>query len=129
MWRSRLESVRQFLKTHGRAVKDFDFERGDLVLYRNTRVEKEASRKSKPRYLGPMVVVRRTKGGAYVLAELDGTVSLTRFAAFRIIPYFPRTNIVIPDIIDDRLPTISDDVEHRMMTLEIEADNLGEDSS
>ena len=110
-------------------MKDFDFERGDLVLYRNTRVEKEASRKSKPRYLGPMVVVRRTKGGAYVLAELDGTVSFTRFAAFRIIPYFPRTNIVIPDIIDDRLPTISDDVEHRMMTPEIEADNSGEDSS
>ena len=129
VWRSRLESVRQFLKTHGRSVKDFDFERGDLVLYRNTRVEKEASRKSKPRYLGPMVVVRRTKGGAYVLAELDGTVSFTRFAAFRIIPYFPRTNIVIPDIIDDRLPTISDDVEHRMMTPEIEADNSEEDSS
>ena len=77
-----VESVRQFLKTHGRSVKDFDFERGDLVLYRNTRVEKEASRKSKPRYLGPMVVVRRTKGGAYVLAELDGTVSFTRFAVF-----------------------------------------------
>ena len=29
----------QFLKTHGKSVKDFDFEPGRIVLYRNTRVE------------------------------------------------------------------------------------------
>ena len=49
--------VRRYLEVHGTTVRDYNFSRGELVLYRNTRVEKEASRKSKPRYLGPMVVV------------------------------------------------------------------------
>ena len=44
----------------------------------------------KPRYLGPMVVVERTFGGAYILAELDGAVSRSRFAAFRLVKYRPR---------------------------------------
>ena len=82
VWKARLASVQQFLKQHENLVRDFEFQKGDLVLYQNTRVEKEASRKSKPRYLGPMIVVRRTYGGAYILAELDGTIFLTRFAAF-----------------------------------------------
>ena len=82
LWESRKAVVRRYLEVYGTTVRDYNFSRGDLVLYRNTRVEKEASRKSKPRYLGPMVVVRRTEGGAYVLAELDGAVSSTRFASF-----------------------------------------------
>ena len=45
----------------------------------------------KPRYFGPMVVVKRTRNGAYRLAELDGAVSRLRFAAFRLIPYHARS--------------------------------------
>jgi hypothetical protein len=44
-----------------------------------------------------MIVVKRHAGGAYQLAELDGAVSATRFAAFRVIPYYPRKKINIPD--------------------------------
>ena len=43
-----------------------------------------------------MVVVRRTLGGSYVLAELDGAIGKTKYAAFRIIPYFPRSRLSIP---------------------------------
>ena len=49
----------------------------------------------KPRYLGPMVVVKKTRNGAYRLAELDGAVSRLRFAAFRLIPYYTRSRSTI----------------------------------
>jgi hypothetical protein len=50
----------------------------------------------KPRYLGPMIVLRRTQNGAYRLGELDGTVSKLRFAAFHLIPYHARSRAFIP---------------------------------
>jgi len=34
-----------------------------------------------------MVVVRRLKGGSYVLAEMDGSLSKLRFTSFRLVPY------------------------------------------
>ena len=54
---SRFQSAAAFAKAHAHVIKDYKFSPGDLVLYRNTKVEKEASRKHKPRYLGPMRVV------------------------------------------------------------------------
>ena len=37
-----------------------------------------------------MIVVRRTKGGACYLAQLNGVVSRLKFSAFRLVPYHPR---------------------------------------
>jgi hypothetical protein len=51
----------------------------------------------RPRYLGPHVIVSRNFGGAYIIAELDGAVFHRPIAAFRVIPYFPRSSIPIPD--------------------------------
>lgn len=90
---ARCASVKDFERRFARTIKDFTFHPGDLVLVRNSQIESEHSRKSKPRYFGPMVIVRRTKGGAYILAELTGAVSKLRYAAFRVVPYKARAEV------------------------------------
>ena len=75
IFKARFESVKHFKATFKNQIKDFDFRPGSLVLVCNTCVEKELNQKTKPWYLGPMVVLRWTTGGSYLLAELDGAVS------------------------------------------------------
>jgi RNase H-like domain found in reverse transcriptase/Integrase zinc binding domain len=88
--KSRFRSKEQFEKHFRRRIQTQTFSSGDLVLVRNSRVEDELNKKSKPRYLGPYEVVRQTRGGSYVLKELDGTVSRRGVAAFRLLPYHSR---------------------------------------
>ena len=64
-------------------------------------MEKELDHKSKPCYLGPFEVVRRTQGGSYVLKEMDGTVSARGIAAFRLIPYYSRHTPLPASILPD----------------------------
>src|SRR5882724_4334306 len=73
--KARKQSAAQFVKRFPSTIQDFYFEVGSLVLVCNSRIEKELNRKTKPCFLGPMVIVHRTKGGAYILAELNGAVS------------------------------------------------------
>jgi hypothetical protein len=58
----------------------------------------------RPRYIGPLIVISRNFGGAYILSELDGSVLHRPIAAFRVIPYFARQFIPIPDHFID-IPT------------------------
>ncbi|KAG5649473.1 hypothetical protein H0H81_003612 [Sphagnurus paluster] len=60
-------------------------------------MQKSLDRKMKPRYLGPLIVVSRNKGGAYIVCELHGAVLHRPIAAFRLFPYFARRNIPLPD--------------------------------
>ena len=87
---SRIKSKEQFEKLFRRRLTTHVFQPGDLVLVRNSQVEKELDRKSKPRYLGPYQIVRQTRGGSYVLQELDGAISRRGIARFRLVPYVPR---------------------------------------
>jgi hypothetical protein len=86
---ARFKSIREFERRFRANIKSHDFQPGAYVLVCNSKVKYELSKKTKPCYLGPMVVVRCTKGGSYMLAELDGAISKLRFATFRVIPYYP----------------------------------------
>ena len=101
VYEARVAAARRFEAEHAATIRDFDFKRGDLVLMRNTAVEKALNRKMRPRYLGPLVVIARNRGGAYLLCELDGTAFDRPVAAFRVIPYFARVAIPLPDNFPD----------------------------
>ena len=68
---ARLKAAVQFEKDHAHTIRDFDFKTGDLVLIRNTAIEKALNHKMRARYLGPVIVVSRNRGGAYIVAELE----------------------------------------------------------
>jgi hypothetical protein len=110
--KSRLAAAHALEKRFAQGTKPTLFKLGDLVLVRNSATETTHSRKMKPRYLGPMVVVKRTRNGAYRLAELDGAVSRLRFAAFRLVPYYARsrTSISVTRLLDsDDITTLNDE--------------------
>jgi len=83
------QSIHNFKQHYHHSIVDYNFKPGTYVLVRNSKVEYELSCKTKLCYLGPMIVVHCTKGGAYILAELDGVVSKLCYAAFRLLPYLP----------------------------------------
>ena len=61
-----------------------------------------------------VVIVRKTKGGSYILGELDSALSKLRFTAFRLIPYLPRDIRSVPvtrltDIPQDELEDLTHD--------------------
>jgi hypothetical protein len=95
---SRLQSKRQFEKLFRHRITGHIFKSGDLVLIRNSQIEKELDKKSKPRYLGPYQIVRQTKGGSFVVQELDGTISRHGVAQFRLVPYVTREGLLLKNV-------------------------------
>jgi hypothetical protein len=89
--KSRFTSIKDFERRFSRTIHDYNFKPGTLVLVLNKKIELASNAKCKPCYFGPMLVVSRTPNGPYHLAEVDGTISKLKFAAFRLIPYHPRS--------------------------------------
>ena len=88
--RHRFKSKLLFEKRFQRLLWKENLDPGTLVIMRNSAKDKSLDRKYSPRYLGPYEVVRRTKGGSYVLKELDGAVMRQGVAAQRLLPYLSR---------------------------------------
>src|SRR6201986_61092 len=95
-WKHPLERA-EFIKRHKHTMEDYNLPTGSLVLVRNTRIEMKLDRKAKPQYLGPFIVIRKNYGGAYILAELNGSIWKSAVAAFRVIPYHERSTLAIID--------------------------------
>jgi len=91
-----LASVHQFKRWYKNTLLAYDFKPSDLMLVRNSTTESNIGCKTKPRYVGPMVILRRTRNGVYRLAELDRAVSKLCYTAFRLVPYFARSRTSIP---------------------------------
>ena len=101
--KARFKSKEEYEWKYRRRMRREHFKPGDLVLLRNTGEEMKMNRKTKPRYLGPYEVDRRTKGGSYVLKELDGTMLREGAAAFRLLPYVSRYDKKVLKTIAERV--------------------------
>lgn len=76
-----------------------------------------------PRYRGPMVVIRRTRGGSYIIAEMDGTVLKGKVGAFRVIPHVSRYNAIeLPDDIHELI-----DMNNEELTELADREDIDED--
>jgi hypothetical protein len=97
--KARFRSKQQFNRRYNRRLQKRDYIKGELVLVRNSRLEMTVARfKTEPRYLGPYEVVRKTKGGSYILQELDGAVHATSYAASRLIKYIERNDPILSEL-------------------------------
>ena len=93
--RSRFRSKEAYEKKFARRLRKDSFDPGDLVLVRNNRIENSVSieRKTADRYMGPYRVIKQTKGGSYVLEEMDSSELAEHIAAYRLIPYVKRQDL------------------------------------
>ena len=66
----------------------------------------------KPNYLGPMIVVKENKGGSYTLAEMTRAVWHRKVEKFRVVPYFARERINIPEGILSVIDALEEDLLH-----------------
>jgi len=87
-------SAGRFRKKHAHVIRDYNFIPGALVLKRNSNNDGPLRDKTEHRYLGPYLVLRRTQGGSYIIAELNGVIGRYSVAAFRLIPYHARRDMV-----------------------------------
>jgi hypothetical protein len=116
--KEKLKRLEQYERDFSAVIKDYCFEPGDLVMVRNTAIESSLDKKMKARYTGPMIIVRRNRGRSYILAEVDGSVWHQKVARFRVVPYFAREKIELPE----GILSILDCDEERLNQIEKQVD-------
>jgi hypothetical protein len=106
------KTAEEYAEKYKHVIKDYCFKPGDVVLVRNTVDEGSLSGRNRDRWWGPLIVVRRTKGGAYIVCEFNGAVWQKKIGRFRVIPYEQRQKLEIgthiEDLIDVSQETLDD---------------------
>jgi hypothetical protein len=97
----KIKGAADYAEKYKHVIKDYSFEPGDVVLVRNTVEEGSLSGRNRDRWWGPLVVVRRTKGGAYIVCELNGAVWQKKIGKFRVIPYQQRQKLTLGSRIEE----------------------------
>ena len=64
-----------------------------------------------------MIIISQNRGGAYILAEMNGAVLTWPIGAFQVIPYYPRWSITLP-LLEDILDISTDELHHREESVE-----------
>ena len=65
VYSTHIKAAIHFEQEHASNITDYDFKLGDLVLIQNTTIEKSLNHKMCARYIGPLIVISRNRGGAY----------------------------------------------------------------
>jgi len=84
---ARVAHMDRFSHKHTTKIRDYNFASGSLVLIQNIHFEKSLNRKMHPHYIGPMIIILHNRGGAYIVAKLNGAVLDHPIGVFRVIPY------------------------------------------
>jgi len=120
---TRKQSAAEFVKCFSSTIQDYDFQVSSLVLVHSSHIEKELNCKTKPQFLGPIVIVHWTQGGAYILAELNGAISRLQYATFHVIPYLARFQDCIP------VTSLMDEAELEDVQIHVESFPLADEPS
>ena len=94
-------------------------------MIRNLAIKDHLDQKMYKRYLGPLVIVSRSRGRSYVLAELDGMIMDRKVAQFRVIPYFARKKIKLLENIHEFIDVLPASLENLLDS----AEPLGKDDA
>ncbi|PBK81194.1 hypothetical protein ARMGADRAFT_895204, partial [Armillaria gallica] len=92
-------------------IKQLYFKSGSLILVQNMAIEKAIGGKMWPRYLGPVMVLRCTKGGLYIVAKMNGSTWGFKVAAFQVIPYMARKKIDLPEKLEALLEMLKESLD------------------
>ena len=82
VYQARVSAVIRFERKNWPTIYGYDFKLGNLVLIRNTAIEKALNCKMQPCYLEPLIITSRNKGGTSIVLELDSSVSNWPIVAF-----------------------------------------------
>jgi len=98
---SREVSVNDHNRKNERRMKEA-YKEGDWVLLRDSSLDVTYQTKEPDRWFGPYIIVERTRGRAYKIREIDGTMKSDLVSHTRLRPYYRR---------DDLLERQNDDIE------------------